>query len=200
VSIHFCVYKALTWPHKRQLYQQNLAGICNSVWIWSLLMRWIPGWGSIWVALPSVSALHFVSITSSMGIFFPILKRNKVSTLWSSFLSFMCFANCILGIVSFWADIHLSVSAYHLSSFVILLYHSSFRGYLNPLILRDLRKIYSCFLLFLLLELRYCFCGYLLLGLLKVNFLLFLGHNFPPCLRVFHLLFFEGLDFWKDIM
>jgi hypothetical protein len=32
-----------------------------------------------------------------MGILFPILNRNKVSILWSSFfLSFMCFANCIL--------------------------------------------------------------------------------------------------------
>jgi hypothetical protein len=60
-----------------------------------------------------------------MGILFPILRRNEVSTLWYSFfLSFMCFANCILGILSFWAKIHLSVSAYHMSSFVIGLPHS----------------------------------------------------------------------------
>jgi hypothetical protein len=31
-----------------------------------------------------------------MGILFPILIRGKVSTLWSSFLSFMSFTNCIL--------------------------------------------------------------------------------------------------------
>jgi hypothetical protein len=31
----------------------------------------------------------------------------------------MCFANCILGILSFWANIHLSVSAYQVASFVI---------------------------------------------------------------------------------
>jgi hypothetical protein len=31
-----------------------------------------------------------------MGILFPILRRGKVSTLWSSFLSFMRLANCIL--------------------------------------------------------------------------------------------------------
>jgi hypothetical protein len=44
-----------------------------------------------------------------MGILFPILRRNEVSTLWSSFfLSFMYFENCILGILSFWANIHLS--------------------------------------------------------------------------------------------
>jgi hypothetical protein len=53
-----------------------------------------------------------------MGIWFSLLRRNKVSTLWSSlFLSFMCFANWILGILSFWANIHLSVSAYHVCSF-----------------------------------------------------------------------------------
>jgi hypothetical protein len=31
-------------------------------------------------------------------------------------LSFMCFTNCVLGILSFWANIHMSVSAYHVSS------------------------------------------------------------------------------------
>jgi hypothetical protein len=41
---------------------------------------------------------------------FPILKRTKVSTFWSSFfLSFMWPVNYILGILSFWAKIHLSV-------------------------------------------------------------------------------------------
>ena len=33
-------------------------------------------------------------------------------------------ANRILGILSFWANIHLLVSAYHVSSFVIVLPHS----------------------------------------------------------------------------
>jgi hypothetical protein len=105
-------------------FQQNLAGICNSVCIWWLIMGWIPGCGSLWMALPSVSAPNFVSVTHSMGILFPILRRNEVSTLWSSFfLSLMCFANCILGILSFWANVHISVSAYHVSSFVIGLPH-----------------------------------------------------------------------------
>ena len=27
--------------------QQNLAGMCNSVWVWWLYMGWIPGWGSL---------------------------------------------------------------------------------------------------------------------------------------------------------
>ena len=74
--------------------------------------------------VPSVSAMNFVSVTPSMDILFPLLRRIKVSTLWSLFLSFMCFANCILGILSFWANIHLSVSAYLMTSFVFGLVHS----------------------------------------------------------------------------
>jgi hypothetical protein len=70
----------------------------------------------------SVSAPNFV--TPSMGILLSLLRRIEVSILWSSFLSFMCFANYILGILSFWANIHLSVSAYHVCSFVIELPHS----------------------------------------------------------------------------
>jgi hypothetical protein len=46
---------------------------------------------------PFVSAPNFVSVTPSMDVSFPILRRGKVSTLWSLFfLSFLCFANCIL--------------------------------------------------------------------------------------------------------
>jgi hypothetical protein len=49
-----------------------------------------------------------------VSILFPFLRRTESSTLWSSFfLSFMWSVNCILGIQSFWANIHLSVSAYH---------------------------------------------------------------------------------------
>jgi hypothetical protein len=71
-------------------------------------MGWIPGWDSLWVVHPFVLAPNFVSATPFTGILFPILRRNEVSTLWSSFfLSFMCFANCILGSLSFWPNIHL---------------------------------------------------------------------------------------------
>jgi hypothetical protein len=34
---------------------------------------------------PFVSAPNFVSVTPFMGVLFPILRRGKVSTLWSSF-------------------------------------------------------------------------------------------------------------------
>ena len=105
--------------------QQNLSDICNSVWVWWLYMGWILGWGSLWMVIPSVSTLNFVSVTPSMGILFPVLRRGEVSTLWSSFfLRFMLFANCILDILSFRANIHLSVSAYHVCSFGIGLPHS----------------------------------------------------------------------------
>jgi hypothetical protein len=106
-------------------YQQNLAGICNSVCVWWLIILWIPRWGSLWMVLISISAPNFLSVIPSMGILFPILRRNKVSTLWYSFfLSLMCFANCILGFLSFWTNIHLSVSAYRVCSFVIGLPHA----------------------------------------------------------------------------
>ena len=104
--------------------QQNLSGICNSVWVWWLIMGWIPGWGSLWIVHPFVLAPNFVSVTPFMGILFPSLRKNEVSTHWSSlFLIFLCFANCILGVLCFWANIHLSVSAYLMTSFVIGLPH-----------------------------------------------------------------------------
>jgi hypothetical protein len=58
-------------------FQQNLAGICNSVCVWWLIMGWTPGWGSLWIVHPFVLAPNFVSVTPSMGILFPILERMK---------------------------------------------------------------------------------------------------------------------------
>jgi hypothetical protein len=42
--------------------QQALLGICDRVCVWSLYMGWILRWGSLWMAFPSVSAPHFVSV------------------------------------------------------------------------------------------------------------------------------------------
>jgi hypothetical protein len=65
-------------------------------------MGWTPGWGSVWMVHPFVSAPNFVSVTPSIGVLFLILRRGELSTLCSSFfLSFMCFSSCILGILSF---------------------------------------------------------------------------------------------------
>jgi hypothetical protein len=59
-------------------FQQNFAGMCSGVCIW-LIMGWIPGWGSLWMVHPFVLAPNLVSVTPSMGILFPILRRNEVS-------------------------------------------------------------------------------------------------------------------------
>ena len=79
-------------------FQQNLAGMCNSVCIWWLIMGWIPGWGSLWLLHPFVLALNFVSVTPFMGILFLILGKNEVSMSWSSFLIFLCFARVLLSV------------------------------------------------------------------------------------------------------
>jgi hypothetical protein len=108
-------------------FQQNLASVCNGVSIWKLIMGWFPRYGSLLMVDLFVTAPNFVSVIASMGVLFPMLRKDKMSTLWSPFfLSYMCLANCIiiLGILNFWANIHLSMGTYHVSSFVIGLPHS----------------------------------------------------------------------------
>jgi hypothetical protein len=84
-------------------------------------MGWIPRFGSLRIVHPFILALNFVTF---MGILSPILRRNVVYTCWPSlFLIFLCFTNFILGILSFSANIHLSVSAYLGTSVVIGLPH-----------------------------------------------------------------------------
>ena len=79
-----------------ECFQQNLAGICNSVCIWWLIMGWIPRWGSFRMVHPFILAPNFVSVTPTMGILFPNLRRNEVSMRWSFFFIFLCFANLLL--------------------------------------------------------------------------------------------------------
>jgi hypothetical protein len=128
VSIHLCIYQALAEPLRRQLYQApvskhllasiTVSGFGDCKWDRS------PG-GAVSGLSFLQSLLHTASVTPSMGVLFLLLRRIEVSTFWSSFfLSFMWFVNCILGIPSFWANIHLSVSAYHVCSFVIGLPYS----------------------------------------------------------------------------
>jgi hypothetical protein len=104
--------------------QQNLVGTCNSIWVWWSFVRSITRWVSLWMVLFSVSAPNFVSVTPFMGILFPLLRRNEVFKLWTFFfLSFVCFVT-VSWVLCFWTNIHLSVSAYHVCSFVIGLTHS----------------------------------------------------------------------------
>jgi hypothetical protein len=92
-------------PHRRQLYQapDKRLLLASAYWLGLVVVyRVDPEWGSLWMVIPSVFALNFVTVTLYMGILFPIIRRNKVSTLWSSFfLTFMCFANCYLGYAKF---------------------------------------------------------------------------------------------------
>ena len=100
-------------------------GIHNSVWVWWSYMGWIPRCGSPCMVFPSVSAPQLISVFPPLSILFPLLRRNEASTLWSFFfLSFMWPVNCILSIPSFWANIDLTLSAYHVCSFVTRLPHS----------------------------------------------------------------------------
>jgi hypothetical protein len=46
--------------------QQTLVGIHNHVLVWWWYTGRIPRWGSLWMAFPSVSAPHFVSVTPPM--------------------------------------------------------------------------------------------------------------------------------------
>jgi hypothetical protein len=60
-------------------FQQNLAGICNSVWVWWLIMGWTPGWGSLWMVHPFIEAPNSVFVTPSMfSIPFPGLRMFLV--------------------------------------------------------------------------------------------------------------------------
>jgi hypothetical protein len=60
-----------------------------------------------------------------MSVLFPLLRNIESSIFWSSFfLSFIWSVNCILGIASFVANIHLSLSAYHVLSFMTQLPHT----------------------------------------------------------------------------
>ena len=61
--------------------KQSLSGICNSVWVWWLYMGLNPRWGSLWMFFPSILDLNNVSVTPSMVILFPILRRNEQQVL-----------------------------------------------------------------------------------------------------------------------
>jgi hypothetical protein len=126
-SIHICICQALEEPLRRQLYQAPVSKhllastivsgfgdcICNGSPAGA-----VSGW-------PFLQSLHFDSVFAPVNILLPLLRRTKASTHWSSFfLNFMWSVSYILGILTFGANIHLSVSAYQVCSFVTELPHS----------------------------------------------------------------------------
>ena len=93
-----------------------MSGFGDCIWDGS------PGGGGFWIVFSSVSAPHFVSVSSPMGILLSLQRRNEVS-------KFLVFLLLELHVVyelymSIWANIHLSVSAYRVCSFVTELPHS----------------------------------------------------------------------------
>jgi hypothetical protein len=116
VSIRLCICKALAGPLRRQPHQAPFSNhllASTIVCRFSTCIIWddYPG-GKVsgWPFLQSLlnTYLHICSFE----YFIPLLRRTKAPTLWSSFLlSSMWSVNCILVIWSFWANIHLSVSA-----------------------------------------------------------------------------------------
>jgi hypothetical protein len=124
VSTHLCICQALAEPLRRHLYQAHLSMHSLASTIVSALVD------SIWDGSPggTVSGCHCSTLCLhifSSEYFVHASKKVQSTQLWSFFfMSIMWSVNCILGILSFWASIHLSVSTYHVCSFVIGLPHS----------------------------------------------------------------------------
>ena len=128
MSIHFCISQALAEPLRRQLYQ---APVSKNLLASTIVSRFLvtvyrmdPQVGQSLDGLSFSFWFKLCLCISSMGILIPLLRRTEVSTLWYTFfLSFIWSVNYILGIPNFWANIHLSVTAFHVCSFVTELPH-----------------------------------------------------------------------------
>jgi hypothetical protein len=106
VSIHFCTCQALAELLRRPIYQVPVRKIL-------LASAIVSGFGGcLWDGSPgeavsgwsflSVSVSNFVSVTPSMGILFPLLRKIKVSTiLVFLLLEFHVFLKLYLGYFEF---------------------------------------------------------------------------------------------------
>jgi hypothetical protein len=113
-------------------FQQNFASVWNGVSILEADYGMDP---RVWQSLDG-SFFHLSSKICLCNAFYgrivPNSKKGKcphfgLCSSWVSHVSQI--VSYILGILSFWANIHLSVSSYHVSSFVIGLSHS---GWCRP--------------------------------------------------------------------
>jgi hypothetical protein len=114
VSIHLCICQTLADPLRRQPYQAPISkhfpasttasGCRDCMWDGS------PGGAAS--GLPFLQFFSTLCLQISSCIFPPLIRRTEESKLWSSlFLGFIWSVNHILTILSFLANIHLSVSA-----------------------------------------------------------------------------------------
>jgi hypothetical protein len=78
VSIHFWICQALAQPLRIQLYQAPVSKLLfhNSIWVWWLLMGWIPRLGSIWMVITTFSSPNCLS-NFFHGYFAPPSKKNQ---------------------------------------------------------------------------------------------------------------------------
>jgi hypothetical protein len=80
------------------------------------------------MVISSVSTPHFVSVTPFMGALFHASKKDRnIHTMVFLLLEFHVVYELYLGyseLLGFWGNIHLSVSVYHMSCFMIGLPHS----------------------------------------------------------------------------
>ena len=67
-------------------------------------MGWIPRWGSLWMVIPSVSALNFVSVTPSMGILFPLLRTDMVRKKTCKGCPALLLALCKVTLTGLWRE------------------------------------------------------------------------------------------------
>jgi hypothetical protein len=120
-SIHLCICQVLAEPLRRQPHQPSVSKYLlasTQVSGFVMYMGWIPRWGSLWMAFPSVSASHFTSgLYLLPWVFFPPSKKDQnMYTLVFLFLELHVVCELYLGYSELWANIHLSVTAYHVCS------------------------------------------------------------------------------------
>jgi hypothetical protein len=127
-NIQLCICKALAEPLRKQPYQApfNMPFFTSKI---------VPGFGNcIWDGSPggTVSGWPFLeSLLNTLSPYLPLWvfhspskKDQSTHTLVFLLIELMWSVNCILVIWSFWASIHLPVSACRVSSFAIGLPHS----------------------------------------------------------------------------
>jgi hypothetical protein len=69
-------------------FQQNLAGVCNSVWVWWMIMGWIPRSGSLWMGHPFVLAPNSMEgVTETMlRVFLAVMKHYDQKSSWGGII------------------------------------------------------------------------------------------------------------------
>ena len=101
----FSIYLQFPIPYC-YIFLFNFLSLCTS-----LLPIPIPYSAPSYFLPPPLSLPDFSLPLPPMIILFPFLSRTKAFTLWSSFfLNFIWSVSCIVGILSFFHNIHLSVS------------------------------------------------------------------------------------------